>query len=357
MEPFKVDLVLDFPKVKKLTPYQQKKLGEIAAGVFDDYEDIMEEAITKTDQKIAGIVGKARVKGGAAVADAQKKAEDLRHTCTVMVDQAARSIEAAVKKELAAEIKRDRNLDELLLEFKIKVVYRVGKNLLKLSLAVTQLVAEGGLDPMAWKKLGTAVYEIGSTIHDAAKGIDTVRKELDLAIAKHTKNLWKEEVYQQKDQKSLKDRAKHLWQKHKKTGENAEKKRKRFDVALASLQKGANESSVMIKKMWTKLDKEVAKLGIAKPAAKSKIAEVGPRILGMSRDLRLLADDIGKHRAYADDMADLLTMQGVAVTRESFQSRLRSGQGKKDLFKMAKDIKGTAEIARKLAEEIAKLAA
>ncbi len=31
IEPFKVDLVLDFPKVKSLTPYQQKKLQEIAA--------------------------------------------------------------------------------------------------------------------------------------------------------------------------------------------------------------------------------------------------------------------------------------------------------------------------------------
>jgi hypothetical protein len=243
-------------------------------------------------------------------------------------------------------------------EYKAKVVYNIGKETIKIAINVTRLVGSAGADVSAWKGLVQSVVSIGKTVVDATKKEKAIRGELDSAIADHTKNLWKEDVYKKKDKKTLKDRAKHLWQKHKKTGEKAAAKLKRYDVYVGSVLKDINDSSVKVETSWKRLDKQVAKAegGFNNPKAKKLIAQLGPKILEMKKNVRLMGEVLENKMAYADDMANLLGMQGVELDRDSFQKKWRDGRATKDLLSVAKDVAGTAKSIKTLAEEIGKLA-
>lgn len=363
IKPFKVTTTHDFGKVKKVPPDAKRRMDEIASKVLDKYEDTCFETIQDMEKKIDGILGKAKVEAGKKgskepIEKAKVEAEKIAKTTISMVQKAAASIQGAVEQQVQKRMAKERNYAELLTEYKVKVVYNVGKETVKVAINVTRLVGSAGADVSAWKGLVQSVVSIGKTVLDAAKKEKAVRSELDKAIADHTKNLWKEDVYKKKDKKTLKDRAKHLWQKHKKTGEKAAAKLKRYDVYVGGVLKEINDASLKVEANWKRLDKQVAKAegGFSNPKAKKLVAQMGPKILEMKKNVRVTGQILEDKMAYVDDMASLLTMQGVELDRDSFQKKWRDGRATKDLITAAKDVANTAKSIKTLAEEIGKLA-
>lgn len=354
--PFKVETFHDFGSMKKVPKAAVGRMDKIATAILDKYEKTCHDTIVDMDKKVDGLINKARVSNdpAAALPKAEAEAEKLVQTTTAMVMKAAAAIQSAISVAVQKELAREKNYAELLLEYKVKVVYNIGKETIKVATNVVRLVGSGGADVSAWKGLVTSAIKIGKTVNDAAKGESSLRKELDSAIADHTKNLWKEDAYKKKDKKTLKDRAKHMWQKHKKTGEKAAGKLKRYDVYIGGLYKDINKSSDEVEESWKKLDKQIAKMegGFNNPKAKKAVASLGPEILNMKKGVRVLSAQLEVKMGYADDMAMLLTEQGVAVDRDSFQKKWRDGNATKDLVAAAKDILSSAKSIKTLAEEI-----
>ncbi len=359
IEPFKVETSFDFGKIKKPPSAAVKRMDKIATAVLDKYEKICNDTIKDMDNKINGIVGKAKISKNPheALKKAEVDAEKIAQTTTAMVKKAAAAIQSAIDQEVRKALAKEKNYAELLVEYKIKVVYNVSKETVKVTINVLRLVGTGGADISAWKGLVTSAVAIGKVVKDASKGESAVRKELNGAIAAHTKNLWKEDAYKNKDTKSLKDKAKHYWQKHKKTGEKAGAKLKRYDVYIGQLFKNINGAGTEVDKSWKKLDKQIAAMpgGFNNPKAKSMVAKMGPAIMTMKRNLRAMGDMLEAKMAYADDMAMLLTEQGVKVDRDSFKKKWEDGRATKELLGIAKEVLTSAKTIKTLAEQIGKM--
>jgi hypothetical protein len=359
IEPFKVETTHDFGKIKKPPSAAVKRMNKIATAVLDKYEDTCHKTIMDMDKKITGIVGKAKASKNAAkdLPKAEAEAEKIASTTIAMVKKAAAAVQGAIEQEVQKALAKEKNFAELLLEYKIKVVYKITKETVKVTINVLKLVGTGGADLSAWKGLVTSAVAIGKVVKDASKGEKAVRKDMDGAIATHTKNLWKEDAYVKKDKKSLKDKAKHYWRKHKKTGETAAAKLKRYDVYIGQLFRNVNKAGSDVDGAWKKLDKQIAAMpgGFNNPKAKKAVASMGPAIMTMKRNLKAMGGMLEDKMAYADDMAMLLTEQGVAVDRDSFQKKWRDGRATKDLLAISKDAFSTAKSIKTLAEEIGKL--
>lgn len=360
IEPFKVETSHDFGKIKKPPSQAVKRMDKIATKVLDNYEKVCHDTIVKMDNKITGIVGKAKASKDPAteVPKAEAEAQKITERTTAMVKKAAASVQGAIEEQVKKELAKEKNFAELLTEYKAKVVYNIGKQTISVTINVVRLVGTGGADVSAWKGLVTSAISIGKIVKDASKGETSVRKDMDKAIADHTKNLWKEDAYKKKDKKTLKDRAKHYWQKHKKTAEKAAAKLKRYDVYIGGLYKDINKAGNEVDASWKKLDKQIAAMkgGFNNPKAKKAVASMGPAILEMKKNVNAMGDLLEDKMAYADDMAMLLTEQGVAVDRDSFQKKWRDGRATKDLLAISKEIFSSAKSIKTLAEEIGKLA-
>lgn len=359
IEPFKVETSHDFGKIKKPPSQAVKRMDKIATKILDEYEKVCHDTIVKMDNKIIGIVGKAKSSKNAAteIPKAEAEAQKITESTTAMVKKAAASVQGAIEVEVKKELTKEKNFAELLTEYKVKVVYNVGKETISVTTNIVRLVGTGGADVSAWKGLVSSAIAIGKVVKDASKGESAVRKDLDSAIADHTKNLWKEDAYVKKDKKSLKDKAKHYWRKHKKTGENAAGKLKRYDVYIGGLYKDINKAGEEVKSSWKKLDKQIAAMkgGFDNPKAKKAVASMGPAILQMNKNVTAMGAMLEDKMAYADDMAMLLTEQGVAVDRDSFQKKWRDGRATKDLLAISKEVFASAKSIKTLAEEIGKL--
>ncbi len=359
IEPFKVETQHDFGKIKKPPSAAVKRMDKIATAVLDRYENVCYKTIVDMDAKITGIVGKAKASKNAAteLPKAEAEAQKMADRTIAMVKKAAAAVQGAIESEVQKALAKEKNFAELLVEYKVKVVYNIGKETVSVTINVLRLVGTGGADLSAWKGLVTSAVAIGKVVKDASKGEKSVRKDMDGAIADHTKNLWKEDAYKKKDKKTLKDRAKHYWQKHKKTGEKAAAKLKRYDVYIGGLFKDINKAGDDVDASWKKLDKQIAAMpgGFNNPKAKKAVASMGPAILGMKKNLKAMGVMLEEKMAYADDMAMLLTEQGVAVDRDSFQKKWRDGRATKDLLAISKEVFSSAKSIKTLAEEIGKL--
>jgi len=359
IKPFKVETFHDFGKMKKVPKAAVSRMDKIATAVLDRYEKVCHETIVDMDRKVDGLINKARVSKdpGAAMPKAEAEAEKIVKTTTTMVMKAAASIQGAITSAVQKELAKERNYAELVQEYKVKVVYSVGKNTIKVAANVIRIAGSGGADIVAWGSLAKSVAAMGKTVTDAAKNESTLRSDLDGAIAEHTKNLWKEDVYQKKEKKTLKEKAKHLWQKHKKTGQKAAAKLKRYDVYIGGLYKQINKSSNEVEANWKKLDKAISKMegGFANPKARKATAELGPAILALKKNVNTMSKQLEIKMSYADDMAVLLTEQGVKVDRDSFQKKWRDGNASVDMKVIAKEIAVNAWNIKTLAETIGKV--
>lgn len=357
IEPFKVETFHDFGKTKKVPSAAQSRMDKIAGKVLDHYEDTCHKTIVDMEKKIDGLIGKAKASKDPAteLPKAEKEAKKIVERTTAMVQKAAASVQGAIEQEVQKALAKEKNYAELLVEYKVKVVYNVSKETIKIATSVVRLAGSSGADVSAWKGLVSSVVKIGKTVNDAAKGESSLRKELDGAIAAHTKNLWKEAEYQKKDSKTLKERAKHLWQKHKKTGDKAAAKLNRYDVYIGGVYKDINKASDDVVANWKKLDAQIGKMkgGFNNPKARKAAANMGPEILKMKKGVEAMSAQLEVKMGYADDMAMLLTEQGVKVDRDSFQKRWRDGRATKDLVAAAKEVATNAKSIKALAEEIA----
>ena len=362
--PFTVKTAFSFgSKQGQVSPILLKRVEKIANAVLDKYEKICAEEIIRLNKKIVKIWGQARLKaqiehtrGNLAKKETilrkgKQQCDNIVATTTVLVKNAAASIQSAIDVEVAKTLKKDRNFAEILTEFQVAVAYRIGKNVIKFTVSIVELVATGGVDPMAWKNMAMSLMNIAKALADLTKGEKKVKEAMFKAIEAFAVAKAKEEDIQLKAagenswKSFIKKHAKSLWNKLSKKAKAAEASRKRYDVFIGKFMKSVDQQSIELEKQIVSLKKWLNGL------KGSEIIQNGRKVLNqtneMKRQILDLVDALEGRLAFADSMATYLGEAGVKVERRSFRAKLREGDGFMDLAKAVKDVQGTVKTIKK----------
>lgn len=347
VEPFLVTTEFEVGKGKtELTSIQTKRLNEIASEVIDDFEEKMHDVILQKDQEIDALIQKAEKTGDPKKVElALAASEKIAKETIDSIKTTANNLEKLLQEKVKAAFKSDKILKELNTEFKIKVVYTIGKSTISLARNVTQLVGSAGADVTAWIGVVKAIKEIGEQVYDAAKGEDKLKDELFMAIAARQKDLNK--LWLQVNE-SLMDKFKR-WRTD--TAKDLEASRKRYDVYLGACIKKIESMSKKLDTARKDLNAELKKLP---PDKGLKLGiPAGKALMDMQTALSTYEKSLNGRRQFADDMAMLVQAMGVEVDRDSYMEKMRKFTvAPKDIFSALKDFKSTCESAVGLVEDI-----
>lgn len=370
IEPFLVTTSFNFGKKQdQVSPVLLKRVTKIAVEVLDKYEDTCAKEIKALNGKIIETWNNARIRAQkiialdqkeAHLAKAKKQCDNIVSTTVVLVKNAAAAIPSAIDAEVAKTLKKDKNFSEILTEFKAKVILKVGKNVVTFTVSIVELVATGGVDPMAWKNLATSLVSIAKALADLGKSENKVKAEMFKAIEVFAAAKEKEEdiqmkAAQEKSWKSfIKKHAKSLWNKLSKKAKAAEASRKRYDVFIGKFMKSVDQQSIELKKQVVALKKWLNGL------KGSEIVKNGRAVLDntnkLERQIDNMVDALEGRMAFADSIAGYLNEAGVQVDRRSLRSKLREGDGFMDLAKAATDVQSTAKNIKKGVDLLVKMA-
>ncbi len=359
--PFTVKTAFSFGKKQdQVSPILLKRVEKIAVGVLDRYEKICAEEIIRLNKKIVKIWGQARIKAGmqhdlkkkeAILKKAKKQCDDIASTTVVMVKNAAASIQGAIDAEVSKTLKKDKNFGEILTEFKVAVAYRIGKGVVKFAVSIVELVASGGVDPMAWKNMATSLVAIGKAVADLTKSEKKIKADMFKAMETYAAAKVKEEDIQMKaaSEKSwksfIKKHAKSMWNRLSKKAKAAEASRKRYDVFIGKFMKSVDKQAIELERQIVSLKKWLNSL--RGPAIVKNGRKVLDQTNVMKRQILDLVTALEGRMAFADSVAVYLTEAGVKVDRRSFRNKLREGAGLKDMLMVAKDVQGTVKTIKK----------
>lgn len=349
VDPFLVTTEFDVGNKKtELSSVQIKRLNEIASSVIDDFEEAMHNVILDKDKEIDALITKAEKSGDSgqmqqAIAQSEKLAKETIDSIKTTAD----NLEKLLNEKVKAAFKTDKILKEVNTEFKIKVVYNVGKGVIKLASNAVSLGASMGADVSAWIGVAKAVVEIGKEVYEAAKGEDKLKDDLFMAIAARQKELNK--LWEQlPSENTLLEKFKR-WRAN--TAKDLESSRKRYDEYLGGCIKKIEGMSLKLDKARKQLNLELKKLPPGEGLKKG--IPVGKALMDMQVALSTYEKKLNGRRQFADDMAMLTEAMGVEVNRDSWLEKMRKLTVEpQDIFSGLKDFKSTCESAAGLIKEV-----
>lgn len=276
-----------------------------------------------------------------AKADRERDAETLSKS----INNALKSLEAAIRDAVQAQIKREAQGDKNLLEARIAVVAKGTFKVIAIGKDVAQIAVSGGADVKAWYSLAKNIYELGKLIADQAKNEATRRQDLLKAIGVYctTKQTrWNEEKKAKDWKAKAKLTVKKIWTSQKDLANKCETERKKY----------RNEITVLIHnadKMGGKRDELLQLLNKAGSVSSSSIAK-GKQMVDLQRAAHSLNARCLEAQDFVDDMAILLTENGIEVDDSTAMQKLKRlsnlgdvAKAGKELYDAAKDLQAVIE--------------
>jgi hypothetical protein len=163
-------------KKSPVAPTKLKRLESAALAKLEAAEkDII--ALAKEGEKEA--VSLMGVPSKSNLAAVENKIKDVNAKINKRIDTAKSAAEKAVNDLLKSEAKKD----DLLVEAKVKFVWRIGKSFTKIGASVAKLVGTAGAEVTSYITIGTELYNLYGEYRKAVKSEETKRKELNEALA------------------------------------------------------------------------------------------------------------------------------------------------------------------------------
>jgi hypothetical protein len=332
-----VEVTLTLTTKKPIASIVMTRLEEKAVEpVMTRYQTIIQKEVTRLEAKIVELTKMKDFEGAA----------ELTKATTHTVQNACKSIQAAVDKAVKAQIKADYKSDSNLLEAQIKVGVSISFKVIAITVDATRIGLTMGADVHAIVMLCKHTYELGKIVYDLTKDEPKLREELLTAIGKYSTAKQVRLIDKAKAKKSnlaaFKLKMKDAYAEYQPLSSAAENSRKRYKNQVTSMRQG-------LEKLSLKTD-ELQK-GLKAPGLNLKQGvQVGAKVMQLKREVRTVYASVKGCEQFSEDMAYLLTEAGVEVDDSTFKERLGSVDTTMDL------LKATHELA-KLCSDIWELAA
>ena len=308
------------------------KVGE---GEMERYRTVITQTVDKVTAKWDT--------DGKPVSEHQKEALELSKS----VNNAVASMEAAIEKAVKEQIKREAQGDKNLLEARVAVVAKGTFKVIAIGKDVAELAVSGGANVKAWYSLCKDIYTLAKLINDQCKNEPALRQDLLKAIGNYctTKQQRWNEAKKAADWKAkLKLTAKEIWTSQKSLASKCEEQRKKY----------RNEITVLIQsvdKLGAKRDALQAEM---KRSAKldAKGLEAGKRLITLGGSVKSMNTLILECQEFVDDMALLLTENGITVDDRTEMQKLKQLQGLGSVKDVAKQIYTAATDLQTIVEAI-----
>ncbi|HEY4083114.1 MAG TPA: hypothetical protein VGM81_20715 [Burkholderiaceae bacterium] len=314
---------------------------KVAEGEMERYREIVEDTVEKVVTKW-DVVDKA-TKLPMSKSEREKQAKDL----ITSVNNACASMEAAIEKAVKEQIKREAQGDKNLLEARIAVAVKGTFKIIAIGKDVAELAVSGGANVKAWYSLAKDIYTLAKLINDQCKDEPALRDDLLKAIGTYcsTKQRRFDEAQKAADWKAqAKLKIKEIWTSQKSLAAKCETQRKSY----------RNEVTVLIQhvdKLGGKRDdlqvemKKTAKLDAEGIKAGKKLVDLGSSVKSMNTLIL-------KSQAFVDDMAFLLTENGIEVDDRTAMQKLKALDDLGSIKTAAKEIYTAATDLQTIIEAI-----
>lgn len=280
---------------------------------------------------------------GRPLAERKKDAETL----VASINKAYLSMEGAIEKVVREQIKREAQGDKNLLEARIAVAAKGTFKVIAIGKDVAELAVSGGANVKAWISLAKDVVALAKLINDQCKDEPKLREELLKAIGSYcsTKQRRWDEEKKAKDWKAkAKLLAKEIWTSQKSLAGKAEDQRKKY----------RNEVTAMIQKVdgvGAKRDKLLSELQKSGSVSAKGVAG-GAQMIKLGAAVKTMNTRILECQRFVDDMAYLLTENGVEVDDSTAMQKLKELRGLGSIKEAASEIYSAATNLQTLIEAI-----
>lgn len=338
-----VTILVQVSAKKKPSPIVLKRLKDLAAmPVAVEYEKVVQSEVDRLQAKFLDMVKKRNAKG----------ANELAKETTLSVKNACAALQSAVSVAVKEQIKKDARDDQNLLEAQIKVGVKVTFTVITIGKDVATLALTAGMDVSAWYNLAKNIYTLADTINGETKDEAQRRKDLLESFGRYSGEKIKRTVLIDKATKSNKAKLeltfKQIFQSIKSEGEKVEGKRKHYKNKVTSMRQELEQ-----------LSGKAAKLEEAMKAAKGlkEGVKIGAQVMKLKGQVKTFYAALQNAETFSEQMAELLTLNGVKVDDSTFTQRLKSLKAVPDLVKFGKDLNTAAKNLQDMIGAIAPLAA
>lgn len=307
---------------------------KVAEQEMQRYREIVQDTVDK-------VTGQWEKGSGKPLSEREKDVKEL----TTSVNNAAAAIEKAIKVAVEKQIEREARGDKNLLEARISVAVKGTFKVIAIGKDVAEVAVSGGADVTAWISLAKDIVGLAKLIHDQCKDEPKLRQELLQAIGTYCstkQRRWDEEKKAKDFKAKVKLLAKEIWTSQKSLANKAEDQRKKY----------RNEVTAMIQKVdkigekRDKLQKGLEKSG----KIDAKTMASGAVKVKLGGKIGKLNADIINCQKFVDDMAFLLTENGVEVDDSTAMEKLRDlrnvgsiAEAAKAVYDAAKDVQDIVE--------------
>lgn len=307
---------------------------KVAEDEMERYREIVQDTVDK-------VTGDWEKGDGKPLSERQRDVKEL----TTSINNAAASIEGAIEKAVKKQIEREARGDKNLLEAKIAVGIKGTFKVIAIGKDVAELAVTAGADVTAWLSLAKDLVTLAKLVHDQCKDEPKLREELLEAIGKYctTKQRRWDEEKKAKDWKAkAKLIAKEIWASQKSLATKAETARKTY----------RNEVTAMIQKVdkvgdkRDKLQKELEKSG----DINAKSLANGALKVKLGTSIKELNTNILKCQDFVDDMAMLLTENGVEVDDDTAVEKIKKLKNLGSVAEAASDVYTAAKNVQSIIE-------
>jgi hypothetical protein len=330
----KINVVIDI-ETKKPCSAKTDRWEKVAVQEMERYRDIVTETVTKITSGWDKPSATHDPKQLADLVTARKKsAADL----TLAVNNACRSMKGAIEKAVGEQIKREAQGDANLREARIGAAVKGTVTVISIAKDVAEIAVSSGANVKAWLSLAKDIVALAQLINDQCKDEPKLREELLKAIGTYSttkQRRWNEAKKATDWKAKAKLLAKQIWTSEKSLAEKAEAARKKY----------RNQVTALIQKvdgLGEKRDALLAALRKAgRPDAKG-IAE-GAKMVRLGKSASDMNTHILNCQKFVDDMAYLLTENGIEVDDSTFVQKLKELKNLKDVAAAGKEIFGAAK--------------
>ena len=310
---------------------------KVAEAEMTRYREVIEDTVEKVTKKWES--GKEPV----PLSERKKEAETLGKS----VEKAIASMEAAIETAVKDQIKREAQGDKNLLEARIAVAAKGTFKVIAIGKDVAELAVSGGANVKAWYSLAKDIYTLAKLINDQCKDEPALREDLLKAIGTYcsTKQRRFDEEKKADDWKAkAKLKIKEIWTSQKSLAAKCETQRKQY----------RNEVTVLIQhvdKLGGKRDDLQAEM---KKTAKLDAdgIKAGKRLVDLGSSIKTMNTLILKSQDFVDDMAFLLTENGIEVDDRTAMQKLKALDDLGSIKTAAKEIYTAATDLQTIIEAI-----
>jgi hypothetical protein len=302
----KVDIAIE---TKAPNSAKTDRWTKVAEAEMQRYQDI----VVDTTKKITASWDK-----GKSLSERQKDAAEL----TKSINNACKTMEAAIEKAVKDQIKREAQGDRNLLEARVVVAAKGSFRVIAIVKDSVEIVGSGGADVLAWRNLAKDIMGLAKLIVDACK--DEARLRTDLIQSFRTYSTAKQqrldEAVKAQDWKArMRLKLKEIWESEKKQAEKVEAQRKKY----------RNEVSALIQKVDGVGEKREKLLATLKKSGSinAKSISSGNEMVALGRKCKTMNDHILECQRFLDSLAPLLTEAGVQVDDRTVLQKLKQFDG------------------------------